>query len=82
MKEGVLERTPENMPLDSFFNVWLGPVCKKSVNTAKKNAFELVKMQSLNLICWKLSKTYVTPQNPKILQHLYTCLGPPYRGLY
>lgn len=51
MKEGMLERTPENMPLDSFFNVWLGPVCKKSVNTAKKNAFELVKMPSLNLTC-------------------------------
>ena len=50
MKEGMLKRTPENMPLDSFFNMWLGPVCQKSINTAKKNAFDLVKMPSLNLI--------------------------------
>ena len=82
MKEGMLERTPENMPLDSFFNMWLGPVCKKSVNTAKKNVFELVKMPSLNLIGWKLTKTYIAAQNRKILQYLYTCLGLPYRGLY
>ena len=47
MKEGMLERTPENMPLEKKN---LKKVCKKSINTAKKNAFDLVKMPSLNLI--------------------------------
>ena len=58
-----------DLPIPRFCQLLTGTGLQKSVNTAGKDALRLVKMQSLNVICWKLTKIWL-----RKVAEFYRCL--------
>ena len=54
-----------------FFQLLTGTSLQKSVNKAKKSAFKLVTLPSLNAICRKLTKIYSSVKSPNLQPSVY-----------
>ena len=55
--------------LKSTFNFWHGQGRENPRSTPlERSAYDLVKMPSLKVTCWKITKIYMAPQSCEILQ--------------